>query len=164
MKARKKTSPGSTEKINRMQRQMAAARTQAEKLRSAARKAKAELKRVRKSFKLAKRAAKLARKKIKAWKRMLQAAQQVVSAAKSKSRSAAPQDKAPVQRTARRTKRAPSKRSLSVAPEITSASLSLGEQYSSGATLGTAAKLSSAGTGADEFTGEVAPPISPSGS
>jgi hypothetical protein len=163
MKSRKVISPSSVSKakIARLQRQMAAARRQADKLRSAARKAKADLKRVRKSFKQAKRAAKGARKKIKAWKKMLLAAQEFVSAAGRTSkpaRSAAkPKAKSSTRRVRRRLVRSPS----SVPPETTSAALSLGEQYSSGATLGGAAKYSPATAASGESPREAAPPEFP---
>lgn len=137
MKSRKINSPDPETKarIARLQRQMAAARKQAEKLRAAARKAKAELKRVRKAFKQAKRAAKLARKKTKTWEKMLVAAKEVVSAAKSRPASpvaakpkAKPSKRHSPLRRSTRTRSAPS--------EIASTSLSLNEQYSSGAKLG----------------------------
>ena len=165
MKSRKVTSPssGAKAKIGRLQRQMAAARQQAEKLRSAARKAKAELKRVRKSFKQAKRAAKGARKKIKAWKKMLLAAQEFVSAANPNSRRPASAAKPKAKRPTRRPNRKAVRLKRSVPPEPTSAALSLGEQYSSGATLGAAAKYSPAISTSGEPPGEITLSVPPPG-
>lgn len=139
MKSKKAISPsaGSEAKIVRLQRQMAVARKQAEKLRTAAHRAKAELKRMRKFFKQAKRAAKTAKKKTKAWAKMLRAAQEVVSAAKLKEKDANPAFTPKVKPAARR-RRIKAKRPVPLG--ITSTALSLGEQYSSGATLGAAAK------------------------
>ncbi len=140
---------------------MAAARKQAEKLRSAARQAKTELKRVRKSFKQAKRAAKGARKKIKAWKKMLLAAQEFVSAAKPTAKPTISAARLKAKPSARAAKRRTTRLKRPVPPEPTSAALSLGEQYSSGATLGGAANYSPPNVTSNEPSGKTAPPDIP---
>lgn len=130
-----KPSPTTREKIAALRLQVATARKRTESARATARKAKVELKRARKAFKHAKRVAKAERRQVKALKKMLAAA------------ATAKRPKAPLPIRAKKTLRKvessggrkkpkPTRMKETKPAEVSSAALSLGDQSSSGATLG----------------------------